>query len=44
MTHVDLHLVAKALRKIPDYVVDKLNVWVRSVEKQGVREVRKIPG
>lgn len=44
MTQVDLHLVAKVLRKIPDYVVDKLNVWVRSVEKQGVREVRKIPG
>lgn len=44
MTYVDLHLVAKPLRKVPSYVVDKLNIWVRSVEKQGIREVRKIPG
>ena len=44
MTQVDLHLVVKVLRKIPDHVVDKLNAWVRSVEKQGIREVRKIPG
>ncbi len=44
MNQVDLHLVVKTLRKIPDYVVDKLNASVRSVEKQGIREVRKIPG
>lgn len=44
MTRVDLHQVVKTLRKIPHYVVDKLNAWVRSVEKHGIREVRKVPG
>lgn len=44
MTRVDLHLVSKSLRKLPEYVVDKLNIWVRSVENHGIREVRKVPG
>jgi proteic killer suppression protein len=44
MTKVELHLAAKSLRKIPAYVVDKLNAWVRSVEKYGIREVRRVPG
>lgn len=44
MTQVELHLVVKALRKMPDYVINKLNAWVRSVEKYGIREVRKVPG
>lgn len=43
MTSVDFHLVSKALRKLPEFVVDKLNAWARSVEKQGIREVRKVP-
>jgi proteic killer suppression protein len=44
MISVDFHLVSKVLRKIPDYVVDKLNAWARSVEKHGIREARKVPG
>ena len=44
MTRVDLHLVTKSLRKLPEFVIDKLNAWVRSVENYGVREVRKVPG
>lgn len=44
MTSVDLHLVAKSLRKLPDFVIDKLNAWVRSVQNYGIREVRKVPG
>lgn len=30
MTRVDLHLITKSLRKLPDFVIDKLNAWVRS--------------
>ena len=44
MTSVDLHLVAKSLRKLPEFVIDKLNAWVRSVQNYGIREVRKVPG
>lgn len=36
--------VSKVLRKLPMFVVDKLNAWARSVEKFGIREVRKVPG
>ena len=41
---VQMHLVAKSLRKLPHYVVDKLHAWARFVEKYGLREVRKVPG
>ncbi len=34
----------KQLRKIPQFIVDKLLAWVLAVEKQGLDEVRKIPG
>lgn len=44
MTQVQLNKVIKQLRKLPTFVVDKLNAWVRSVETEGIREVRKIPG
>ena len=44
MIRIDLYLVAKALRKLPDFVIDKLNAWAKSVEKYGIREVRKVPG
>ncbi len=44
MTRVDLHLITKSLRKLPDFVIDKLKAWVRSVENYGVHEVRKVPG
>ena len=44
MTQVDLSAVSKDLRKLPGYVVDKLNFWVRSVENFGIYEVRKVPG
>lgn len=44
MTRVDLHLVIKSIRKLPDFVIDKLNAWVRSVESYGIREVRKVSG
>lgn len=41
---MDLKPVRKSLKKLPSFVVDKLNAWVRSVERAGIREVRKIPG
>lgn len=36
--------VIKELRKLPHYIVRKLNKWARDVEKLGLEEVRKIPG
>lgn len=42
VTWVDLRLVVKSLRRMPIYIVDKLNVWARSVEKFGIREIRKL--
>ncbi len=36
--------VHKQLRKLPNFVVDKLLAWAKSVELKGLREIRKIPG
>lgn len=44
MDKVIFDKVQKQLKKIPDYVVDKLIAWAMSVEMKGLREVRKIPG
>jgi proteic killer suppression protein len=44
MTYGRLHRVVKQLRKLPFFVLDKLNAWARSVEREGLREVRRIPG
>ena len=47
---VSIHVVQispaarKDLRRVPPHVVDKLEVWVDSVEKDGLDETRKIPG
>jgi proteic killer suppression protein len=41
---VDLHLVAKQLRKVPKHVVKKLLDWVMLVEEEGLSEARKVPG
>ena len=34
----------KELRKVPDYVVIKLQDWIEDVEERGLEEVRKNPG
>lgn len=34
----------KALKKVPGFILDKLESWVRAVELRGLEEVRKIPG
>jgi proteic killer suppression protein len=34
----------RALKKVPGYIVDKLETWVDAVERDGLHEVRKIPG
>jgi proteic killer suppression protein len=44
MEKVIFDKVEKQLKKIPDYVVDKLRAWAISVEMVGLNEVRKIPG
>lgn len=41
---VDLSTVRKILKRIPFHVVDKLHYWVYSVEKFGMREVRRVHG
>jgi proteic killer suppression protein len=32
----------KDLRKIPSYIIEKLNTWILLIEKYGVLEVRKM--
>lgn len=44
MTRVDLSLVQKDLRKLPSYIIIKLQRWVKGVESDGIEEMRKIPG
>ena len=34
----------KSLKKVPPYIVVKLQAWVNDVEVQGLEEVRKVPG
>jgi proteic killer suppression protein len=34
----------KDLRKVPLYIVDKLDTWIDAVERDGLEEVRKIRG
>lgn len=34
----------KALKKLPFYVIKKLNLWAQSVARNGLDEVRKLPG
>jgi proteic killer suppression protein len=36
--------VVKALRKLPEHVVHKLRDWVKSVKREGLEQVRKLPG
>ena len=36
--------VIKELRRMPHFIVRKLNKWARDVEKFGIEEIRKIPG
>jgi hypothetical protein len=40
---VDLSLVEKDLLRLPNYIVLKLNRWVKGVENEGIIEMRKIP-
>ena len=44
MDKVVFDKVQKQLRRVPEYVTDKLIAWAMSVEMKGIREVRKIPG
>lgn len=34
----------KALKSMPDFIVDKLETWIDAVERESLEEVRKIPG
>ncbi len=43
MDRVDLSLVEKDLLRLPNYIVLKLNRWVKGVENEGIIEMRKIP-
>jgi proteic killer suppression protein len=44
MDRVVFNKVHKQLRRLPEFVVDKLVAWAKSVELKGIREIRKIPG
>ena len=43
-TVVAFEKVIKELRKLPHFIVRKVNKWARDVERLGLEEVRKIPG
>jgi proteic killer suppression protein len=32
------------LRKVPAYILDKFEGWVKAVEREGLRQVQRIPG
>jgi toxin HigB-1 len=32
------------LRKVPAFILDKFEGWVKAVEKEGLRQVQRIPG
>ena len=34
----------KDLKKIPHYIRDNLNTWIRSIQREGIMETRKIRG
>ena len=34
----------KQLRKMPVHIIDKLDTWIQTVEKEGLEIVRRIPG
>lgn len=43
--HVELSNQAKKdLRTVPSYILDKFEGWVKAVEREGLRQVQKIPG
>ena len=44
MYKVDLTLVEKQIKWLPEHVVVKLRKWAIQVELYGINEVRKIPG
>lgn len=45
ITQVVLHKNAvKELEYLPDFIIDKLEMWVSTIEKIGLEETRKIPG
>jgi proteic killer suppression protein len=44
MDKVVLDKVEKDLRKLPEFIVNKLRKWARDVELIGLEAVRKIPG
>ena len=41
---VELLIGQKELKKLPQHVLDKLLAWVRSVERDGLENVRVPPG
>lgn len=44
MDIVELDRVSKQLKRLPDYVKEKLLAWAEAVEEMGIRHIRKIKG
>ena len=40
---VDLTPVRKALKKVPHFIADKVQIWADMVEKEGLFSVQKVP-
>lgn len=36
--------VIKGLDSIPQYILDKLEIWIQTVHELGIEETRKVPG
>jgi len=47
---MEIHIVEispqakKALRKVPSYILDKFEGWVKAVENEGLSQIQRIPG
>jgi len=41
---VDLSRVHKDFYKLPTHIITKLHRWIEGVEREGIEEMRKIPG
>jgi toxin HigB-1 len=44
LNKVILKQVEKELRRLPEFIVNRLRKWARDVELIGIESVRKIPG
>lgn len=45
ITQIELsRLAKKQIKKIPEFILNKLESWIRAVELEGLEVIKKIPG